>query len=395
MEQQPWREALSNPDDCARYEAYLTALFDGEARPEEAQIARAHLAACDDCSFLWKQWDQARFLLSTTPPAPVPPTLLLRILMACRLLALPRRRRVHDATPVRLPAARPMPILPAYSDDMTPRPSREVPVPPDLMANILSRTTGASNSATAATVESPWAAPQNQPQPSRLRGLAPYQRVHRFATAIAVPALAAWFLIAVHHSPRQPMSAVRTASGQASGAPAILSTTTAPLAGPGHIIQGAVEHALAASKPNETETPSATRDTSAVDRSAAGNVPTVQTASLREPVSPMVARAVLLPAIDSGSHVALASTAGAPLMSWQPDKVHLATDSIGAAATHADQPDTTPVAVPERPAPVEDDQNDVTSVGDMRPASIGHVVDDFRASLIDDAHDDADDQTAG
>ena len=399
MELQPWREPANNPNDCARLEAYVTALFDGEATPEEASVARAHLSACNDCTFLWKQWGQTRYLLNTTPTPVVPPGLLLRILMACRLLSLPRRRRVQDTAALQLPVTQAMPILPAYADDIAPRPSREVPVPPDLMANILSRTTLMTLPETIDTGARFEAAQERRESPLPRGSM--YQRFNRLATAFAVPALAAWFFVAMHHSPDQPLSTATI--GKPTGA------TISPALGLHNMVQNMSErHFAAARSIAQTGVQSSLEHgTAASDRSSVSEVPDVEMTdlavgggrdSMNRPsaVAAPVAHAVLLPALDGRyTPVQFASAVRAPLMSWHADEVHVVSGSTDTATSGPVQPDTTPAVAPEVAALADDDQTDAVAVGDTRPVAIGQVVDDFRASLSDDAHDDAADQTAG
>lgn len=134
----------------------MMALFDGEADESQAQRARAHLLVCQICAHRWLDWNRSRDLLRAVPvPAP-PPTLLWRVLMACRLAALaPNRGRKIGASSLQAEKAR-APFAPR-----------------DLNAQILARTT---------RVESP--SPRAARRTMRLLAL----------PSLAVPALAIWMI---------------------------------------------------------------------------------------------------------------------------------------------------------------------------------------------------------
>lgn len=103
-------------------------LFDGEADELEAQRARAHLLVCQMCARRWLDWNRSRDLLRAVPvPAP-PPTLLWRVLMACRLAAFARKRRFNLGDSLGLSAAQGKKTGSEFA-------------PHDLSAQILSRTT--------------------------------------------------------------------------------------------------------------------------------------------------------------------------------------------------------------------------------------------------------------
>ena len=74
--------------ECARYARLLTALFDGESSTRDAALARAHLERCARCTQEWLGWKQTRAFLQSAPPPSVPPGLLTRILLFCRLSML-------------------------------------------------------------------------------------------------------------------------------------------------------------------------------------------------------------------------------------------------------------------------------------------------------------------
>ncbi len=86
-------EGLNHRNECARHALVLTAYFDGEAGAEEIRLAQLHLTACRSCALLWHDWTRTRFLLQVLPVPPLPATLLTRILLACRLSALPRKKK--------------------------------------------------------------------------------------------------------------------------------------------------------------------------------------------------------------------------------------------------------------------------------------------------------------
>ncbi len=76
-------------DDCDVLAPVVMALFDGEANEAEARRARAHLVVCQICADRWLDWNRARDFLQVAP-APTPPLLMWRVLMACRLAAFAR-----------------------------------------------------------------------------------------------------------------------------------------------------------------------------------------------------------------------------------------------------------------------------------------------------------------
>jgi anti-sigma factor RsiW len=78
------KQSSQQAGECDFIEAALTALFDGEATPDEALKARNHLITCARCAELWAGWNQTRYLFQQAPIS-APPKLLLRILLACRL----------------------------------------------------------------------------------------------------------------------------------------------------------------------------------------------------------------------------------------------------------------------------------------------------------------------
>lgn len=127
-----------DPAECTGVGPFLTSLFDGEATPEEAQRARAHLVACQDCADLWLQWNRTRSVLQEAPvPAP-PPNMLWRVLLACRLSGFGVGRksastRSHAGKPQR--QRQPQPQAPVGG---------LVLAPDDLKARVLAMTVGQS-----------------------------------------------------------------------------------------------------------------------------------------------------------------------------------------------------------------------------------------------------------
>jgi hypothetical protein len=226
--------------------------------------------------------------------------------------------------------------------------------------------------------------------PARSGPRVPYHRLNRFATAVAIPALAAVFFMAIHHGQRVPLTAMKQSVARpltmvpiSNGSRATVRSSITP-----QRIAVKIPDAQSVVRPAENSTHNA----------PTGDAPTGDAVPNGEPVSvhPAVARPAPAPAVDLTAKptVELAADVRAPLMSWQPAKVHLAADT-GPQPTGPAQPDATPVVVPD-PIPVADDnQSDVPAAGDTRPVSLGHVVDDFRASVIDDSTDDTTDQTAG
>lgn len=93
-----WSESdqRSPKDGCESLAPFVMALFDGEANEEQAKRARAHLLVCQTCAQRWLDWNRSRDLLrSVAVPAP-PPTLLWRVLMACRLAGFTRKTTTPD-----------------------------------------------------------------------------------------------------------------------------------------------------------------------------------------------------------------------------------------------------------------------------------------------------------
>ena len=218
--------------ECERLAALLTAFFDGETEAEETRRARQHLLECARCALALEAWQRTRYLLQASPVPTVPVGLLVRILLACRLSALPRRKQTSFAThsqpvsfqahdmemlgiqrdeanlgfelaPARLPAPdvfdsqRPMTDAP-LSAFMLP-----VPVPPHLKDAILKRTVGLTEEKNAPTqaVSLPLTATPSSSRKLRWDfGRAMPRRAGQFA-AFAVPASLAWLLLV---TPRVP-----------------------------------------------------------------------------------------------------------------------------------------------------------------------------------------------
>lgn len=94
----PQPSGLERCDDVAYL---LTALFDNEATEDEARRARLHLLACQRCADTFRNWNQARIILREEPvPAP-PPSLLWRVLMACRLASMSGTETAEPSRPSR------------------------------------------------------------------------------------------------------------------------------------------------------------------------------------------------------------------------------------------------------------------------------------------------------
>jgi hypothetical protein len=164
-----WSDSdLRNQNDgCESLAPFVMALFDGEASEDQAKRARAHLLVCQTCAHRWLDWNRSRDLLRTvTVPAP-PPTLLWRVLMACRLAGFARKT---TSTPTSAPAPRPS-FGNSFGDS---------DAPDALRAQILARTTRAA--ASAETVSSSVVKSR-----STFPGLA--------MPAFAVPALAMWLMV--------------------------------------------------------------------------------------------------------------------------------------------------------------------------------------------------------
>ena len=176
---------LPLPDDCASLASCLTALFDGEADSDAAARARAHLLSCQECARLWLDWNQHRGLLQAQIVPPPPPTLVWRVLIACRLAAFARPARRRSRLSL-LAAFHQTPIEAKPQSDPSTRiaPLRglEAPLPPDLSAHILRRTSRAPGAAPLLTAA---------PAPTRF---AKTVRWNRFSW-MAAPALALWLLL--------------------------------------------------------------------------------------------------------------------------------------------------------------------------------------------------------
>ena len=159
--------------DCGALAPLLTELFDGEADDAAAARARAHLLSCQACARLWLDWNQHRNILrNDNAPAP-PPTLLWRVLVACRVSA-PTRSQSRSA------------LRPELSLHQL-----EAPVPSALSAHILARTSRApqtrkkSNAISRAVMVTPLLASK----PARLG------RFSLAVPAVAAPALALCLLL--------------------------------------------------------------------------------------------------------------------------------------------------------------------------------------------------------
>lgn len=86
-------------DECARAALALTALFDAEASETETRLAESHLESCARCAWLLQSWTQSRYLLRRLPVPEVPPGLLMRVLLAMRLLSFSKRGAAGSALP--------------------------------------------------------------------------------------------------------------------------------------------------------------------------------------------------------------------------------------------------------------------------------------------------------
>lgn len=196
--------------ECDFNAAALTALFDGEANPDEASRARLHLLTCARCAEMWTSWNRTRYLFQNIPVT-APPALLLRILMACRMAATNFRRSGAVRTlEQEVSSSNVEKTLPPSID--TP------PLPPQfLKEEILRATTRATPTAdysTKSMTRSGLAAPR-QTRPWLALGM-------RFAAATAVPASLLW--ISLISSPAT-FSPATTGAVPHSGAHAITTGT--------------------------------------------------------------------------------------------------------------------------------------------------------------------------
>ncbi|HVF10888.1 MAG TPA: hypothetical protein VNA16_08805 [Abditibacteriaceae bacterium] len=237
----------SESTDCAGYELLLTALFDGEATREQIRFARAHLEACARCADTWAAWSRTRNLLRASfAPAP-PPGLLLRILLACRLSALPRKTRRCGVSPEVLPL--PLKLETDFShfshtaDELAlthpPAPAPMLqsvlapPAPSHLHDDILRRTVGRSLSSRE-VVDGTQVAGSTDRSSLRQRAGTAARHASRYLPSMAVPALIAWIMFStmqfstVQFSTVQP-SRLATTPQVRKPAPAALRQSTPPV----------------------------------------------------------------------------------------------------------------------------------------------------------------------
>ena len=164
--------------DCADLAPLLTALFDGEADAEAAAQARAHLLQCQRCARLWLDWNQHRNILQSESAPAAPPTLLWRVLLACRMAqtARPARRRFVPRISS-APGSVAVPVVHLGG--------LEAPLPSQLSAHILERTTRAPRAHVLLTPTD--ARPAARPAARRLGA--------RQWSMVAAPVLALWLLL--------------------------------------------------------------------------------------------------------------------------------------------------------------------------------------------------------
>lgn len=178
--------------ECAQAQEFLTAAFDGEAGGEALAAAQRHLTQCPSCAQRWEQWESARILLRSLPVPAVPPSLLARVLLACRLLSARSGESSPPFSSNDISARR---VLTDYIEAIEDEAMRAslthiltpVPVPTDLQRKILQATTGTSQK-------------RNLSLTSLLCQWLPAWPVSRSATrwgmGLAVPALATWLFFA-------------------------------------------------------------------------------------------------------------------------------------------------------------------------------------------------------
>lgn len=207
----------------------VAAYFDGEADDEAALRARRHLDACSGCAHMWRDWGDARLLLSTAalPEMPVhwPASLIQRARLQAMLPALFAPQ-----------AALPQSALDEHSHDSSVQGAFGTAPPRELRDAILARTTRAAEakpsaahpeaaSQVHAAAFEPMASGPAAPEPVdwELSGgsLLRAQR-YRLATRACASALAAWMLVlASVPSPQAPPQSGGPAStsAQSSAAP--------------------------------------------------------------------------------------------------------------------------------------------------------------------------------
>lgn len=395
--------------ECERYESKLTALFDGEATAAEARAARAHLAACARCAQAWHQWARHRNLLHMEPPPPIPSNLLLRILMACRLSALPRKKVSKPLTwnkPVALemlPEVQQSLELSVRELDMVaPSTLSSIPTPPvpaDLCEAILRRTVHADKMRDEVIVE-----PVTYAEAGKRSFGWSMARANRMMTALAVPAIVAWVAFANLRPELQVQNTERVAPTSvevpkiriAKRAPAVLkriaaAVTTKPVVSATADIEPAV---VTENELNEAEAADAAVSAPRIENPAAK--PSAVKPAMPRSVQPAPATSETSADVLANPHLSASPFA---LASWEPApkravSISRATISRPRAVALPAEPIT---AIPSRleapvrvalATPVADERTDDSHyIGDSRPEVVSHVIDSFRASLIAEAED--------
>ncbi|MBV9469801.1 MAG: zf-HC2 domain-containing protein [Abitibacteriaceae bacterium] len=437
--------------ECERLATLLTAFFDGEATAEESRLARQHVVQCARCAISWESWKRTRYLLQTTPVPPVPVGLLVRILLACRLSALPRRVKqpvsgVERLQPTSLKAhdvamleAQRTASLPT-PDDVPSAPLAAaiplVPVPPNLKAEILKRTVGSQK----LELETPPLLPATTKAGSRWDfGLtlkfAPSRRFNRFMGAVAVPAVTAWMIIASQQVPPSQVialsqvpvdSTVAKSTGEAGVVQARQRLAKLPIAPP------QTAPALVTQKANVQSVPAPaapmTTPVIAMPHTVALDSNSVPESSIKMPKFDQVDAHTVLAAyhLPAKPVVATMADAGKPVAEARtndPGLVHIAvrpqilrrvaTPRLTLASTplpwsrsHQEMAEQNtdnglrklrPSIIDSAPRDAsKDDANaqgdddttvDVSNIGDHRPEEVRQVIDGYRAALLTDSSD--------
>lgn len=181
----------------------MTELFDGTGAASQMQAARAHLKSCACCERVWREWSHTRSLLRAVPAPDAPTALQERVLLSCRLLpsqdasaqsaleneiAFEELARYINAPEAEYSLAAAASPLAGFFED--------APVPADLKNRILQLTSQAEvKRAKTLVLPSLSLLPIRQSWSEMAREWS-LPRAGRWGFALAVPAAAAWVLMA-------------------------------------------------------------------------------------------------------------------------------------------------------------------------------------------------------
>jgi len=377
---------LDSGSNCGSAALALTALFDGEASDAQARQARLHLVVCPQCAQMWRAWQSARSLLQT--PVTVPPGLRLRILFACRLAALKNMRN---------PKVR--------------RNSGVLLAPPSsLHAAILQRTT--------------------QLETSQAQRVSIRHTAVRYAAASAVPATLLWLALLSPERNAAPLAGDTRAAQIAIVQPRLVrarrpmrriapSRAASRVAVIPHIVPDRVEPPVDNMRKPQVVAPTISR----VDWNSAQNQArndgrqsaesqSVESAlAARPPVQPIAARPILITAATRPAirvvlpHITTAKVMpdAGPTLSVSRGRTGRTSRSAPMAMTVAFSPMSSGFGEPalreaaarenretdEEREPSGDDGTSLRDLAATRPAVVRDVLDNFRASILDDSDDSA------